>query len=411
MTLFALLSARTPVDDRSASTGGPTLVALLPLAGQTLIEYQARQLCSAGAAECAIVVDAILPDLAAAVDRLQRDGIRVTLVRDMPVLARMIAPTDQVLMLGEGHVLPTDSLRALARQQPPLLLTLPGTPETREFERIDGDGMWAGAALAPGGLLLSTLDMLGEWDLSLTIVRLLVQDGAGRRPCDVAMVLDGRVAVVRDAEGASAAASVLSRGVGVEKEQANSDDLLFGRLAGILAQVATRRGFGADRLRIAGIACAALSLASMLLWSVAIGAMLGFAALMLERVAARVESVLRLIDIRRRTERLPLAIILAGLFLLGWSIGSGGALAMLGAAVAPASLAVVPVAASLAATRRPPPWSLVGPATALAMLFMGSLLSAPASALALAGLAAFVGAGWALRRAADAQSSTDFSPI
>lgn len=411
MTQFALLSARAHVDDRSVSADGSVLMALLPLAGQTLVEYQARQLCSAGAGECAILVDAISPDLAAAVDRLQRDGIRVTLVRDMPVLARMIAPTDQVLMLGEGHVLPTGSLRELAQQQPPTLLTLPVTPETRDFERIDGDGMWAGAALAPGGLLLSTLDMLGEWDLSLTIVRLLVQEGADRRPCDVAMVLDGRIAIVRDAGGASAAESMLSRGVGAEKERTNSDDLLFGRLAGILAQTATRRGFGAGQLRIGGIACAVLSLASMLLWSVAVGAALGFAALMLERVAARVESVLRLIDARSRTDRLPPGIILAALFLLGWSIGGGGALAMLGAAAVPASIAVVPIAASLAATHRPPPWALVGPATVLAVLFMGALLSAPASALALTGLAALAGAGWALRRAAEAQSSADFSPI
>lgn len=411
MTLLAILSARSRVADRSAPPGDPTLTALLPLVGQSLLEYQARQLFAAGATECAVLVDAVSPDLAAAVDRLQRDSVRVTLVRDMPALARMVAPADHVVFLGEGHVLPTDILRTFVRQNPPMLLTLPVTPETRDFERIDGDGMWAGAALAPGRLLLTTLDMLGEWDLSLTIVRRLVQDGAGRRSCDVAMVLEGRIAIVRDMAGADAAARTLAGWLRADNAPADSDDLLFGRLAGMLAQAATRRGLAADRLRIAGIACAALALISMLVWSAAVGAVLAAAALMIQRVAAKVESVLRLVEAPDRSDRLPVGIVLAGLFLLGWSIGGGGALALLGAAAAPALIALGPVAASLAAMRRPPPWALIGPATASTVLFGGALLSAPAGALALAGLAALGGLTWSLRRAAEGRQSAGFSSI
>ncbi len=400
MTLLAILSARAHVDDTPLPAGGTTLRALLPLAGQTLIEYQARQAFAAGATECAVLVDAVSPDLAAAVDRLQRDSIRVSLVRDMPALGRFVAPGDQILMLGEGHLLPTESLRELTRQQPPVLLTLPATPETRDFERLDGDGMWAGAALAPGSVLLSTLDMLGEWDLCLTIVRRLVQGGAGRLPCDVGMVIDGTLGIVRDRPAAAEAEWVLTGRLGTEQARADSDDLLFGDAAGMLARIATRRGLAAEQLRIAAIVCAALCLVSMMLWSVAVGAALGFAALMLQRVAARVESVLRLIEAERRSDRLPVVIIWAALFLLGWRIGGGGALAVLGAVAVPVLIAIVPLVAAVAGSRRPPAWALIGPATVVLLLFAGALLSVPAGALALTGLAALGAVVWSLRRAA-----------
>lgn len=411
MTLLALLSARARVDGGPPAVGGTTLRALLPLAGQTLVEYQARQVFAAGASECAILVDAVSPELAAAVDRLQRDSIRVSLVRDMPALGRLVAPGDQILMLGEGHMLPTDALSELARQQPPMLLTLPATPETRDFERIDGGGMWAGAALAPGGVLLSTLDMLGEWDLCLTIVRRLVQDGAGRLPCDVGKVIDGTVGIVRDRPGAAEAERVLTGRLGAEQARGDSDDLLFGNAAGMLARVATRRGLAAEQLRITAIICAALCLVSMMLWSVAVGAVLGFGALMLQRVAARVESVLRLIETGRRSDRLPLAIVWAALCLLGWRIGGEGPLAMLGAVAVPVLIAIVPLVAAVAGSRRPPAWALIGPATAVLVLLSGALLSVPAGALALTGLAALCALVWSLRLAVAGRESTGFKSI
>lgn len=243
MTLLALLSARAAADDWSAHGGGSRLKALLPFAGQTLLEYQARQLAAAGAVECAVLVDTVSPELAAAVDRLQRDSIRVSLVRDLPALGRIVGADDGILVLGEGHVLPTGALTQLAALLPPTLLTLPATPETRDFERIDGDSMWAGVALAPGALLLSTLDMLGEWDLALTVVRRMVQDGASRQPCDLGMVLDGRVAIVRDRAGAEAAARVLTSQPGGGGGYTDCDGLLFGSLAERLAQLAMRRGW------------------------------------------------------------------------------------------------------------------------------------------------------------------------
>ena len=57
------------------------LRATLVFAGQTLVEYQARQAAEAGAGHISIHVGAITPSLTRSVDRLLADGINVSLVR------------------------------------------------------------------------------------------------------------------------------------------------------------------------------------------------------------------------------------------------------------------------------------------------------------------------------------------
>lgn len=391
MTLVALLMAR----------GGTPLRALLPIAGQTLLEYQARQATAAGAAECAVVVDAVTPDLAAAVDRLQRDSIRVTLIRDLPSLGRLVSLDDRVLIMGEGHVLPTERLRELAALTPPIIMSLPATPETRDFERIDGDGMWAGAALSDGALLLSTIDMLGEWDLCLTILRRLVQEGAQRMICDVGAVMDGSVAIVRDAASASAAQAVLARRLGTDGDRQGLDDVLLGRAAGVLARAATRRGLAAEQLRAVALGCIAVGSLFMATWNIAAGAALALAGLLAAHVGVRVKRTLRLTDTRDLSQSWPVAMILIALFFVGWRVGGGSPLSLLGSAMVPALVALAPLASKSAGSRRPPFWMLIGPASATAALLLGALLAVPAAALALVGLTAFAGCAWSLRRSVE----------
>ena len=58
------------------------LRALLPLAGRTLFEYQARCLAAAGAAPIVVLVERIPPELHEAMERLRIDGLSVTPVSD-----------------------------------------------------------------------------------------------------------------------------------------------------------------------------------------------------------------------------------------------------------------------------------------------------------------------------------------
>src|SRR3546814_9280982 len=81
----AVMSASATLDH-----GDGPLRATLVFAGQTLVEYQARQAAQAGAGHISIHVNAITPPLSRSVDRLNADGISVSLVRTPAELRQTI---------------------------------------------------------------------------------------------------------------------------------------------------------------------------------------------------------------------------------------------------------------------------------------------------------------------------------
>src|SRR3546814_8234859 len=97
MTFAAILSA-----SRAGGDSAGSLRASLHFAGQTLVEYQARQAVRAGADRVMILVSVITPALSQAVDRLSADGIAVALVRDMVSMVRD-APDRKSTRLNSSH--------------------------------------------------------------------------------------------------------------------------------------------------------------------------------------------------------------------------------------------------------------------------------------------------------------------
>jgi len=173
MALGALIAAYQEDDE-----GG--LRALLPLAGQTLIEYQARCAAAVEAAPIVVIVERIPPLLNEAFERLRADGIALVAVGDAQEAASRFEPSGMILLLGDG-VVPTPELIAqVAGEEEPAIATLPDDPQHEQFERIDAQARWAGVALIEGHLLASTAAMLGDWDLQSTLLRRALQDGAAR---------------------------------------------------------------------------------------------------------------------------------------------------------------------------------------------------------------------------------------
>ena len=80
MALGALISAY------GESPHSGNLYAALPLAGRTLLEYQARLAAAAGAAPIVVLVERMPPILLAAVDRLVGEGVAVQLARASDIL-------------------------------------------------------------------------------------------------------------------------------------------------------------------------------------------------------------------------------------------------------------------------------------------------------------------------------------
>jgi hypothetical protein len=159
---------------------GDGLRATLPLAGRSLIEYQAGLALAAGAEHILILVERVPAALAQAVDRLRRGQARVEIARSLADAIDRLHPEERILLFADGAIAAQAAVDRLARAAPPALLALPDTPEYADFERIDAAERWAGFALFGKGFLEATAQMLGDWDLGSTLLRRLVQGDAAR---------------------------------------------------------------------------------------------------------------------------------------------------------------------------------------------------------------------------------------
>lgn len=389
MALVAVLSVRTATRHVPGEPHARRQGELL-FAGQTLVEYQARLVHAAGAAQIAILVDDISPVLTGAVDRLGHDGIHVSLVRDMPSLGRMISLADDILLVGDGHVLPSHDIARLGQAPGARLLVLPSSSATTAFERIDAGHMWAGAARAPAPLLLGILDMLGDWDIALTLVRRLVQDGAERTLCDTANIFDGQIAVMTDQATAEAATQALTRsGPGFDLPSGDLDDWPVGRPAALLTPAVVRRGIPGSTLRMGAIVLALLGLMLILISWVATGLLLCLGALIGDRMARQLDRILLLAPGTRPIEYAVRAAALAAILEVGLLHGGGGALGGAGALLSVGLLALMPMAQSRGLGRGVPSVLKFSPGAALLLLTAGAALGLIPQASALCAVLAF----------------------
>ena len=175
MALGALIGAYQEDD-----SGG--LRALLPLAGRSLLEYQARCAAAAGAAPIVVIVERVPQALQDAFERLRLDGIGVFPVSDVHEAVTRFEPGSMIVLIGDGIVPTADLVAQFAEDAEPAVATVPDDEEHEAFERIDGHARWAGVALVDARLLGSTAAMLGDWDLQSTLLRRALQEGALRVP-------------------------------------------------------------------------------------------------------------------------------------------------------------------------------------------------------------------------------------
>lgn len=174
MPLAALIAAQDQTDI------GDGLRATLPLAGRTLIEHQAGLAIAAGAAHVVVLVERVPAVLAQAVDRLRRQGARIEIARSVADAIDRFHPSERIMLVADGAVAAQGAVDALGREDGAALLALPDNQDTAEFERIDAAERWAGFALLDKASLEATAQMLGDWDLTSTLLRRLVQADAVR---------------------------------------------------------------------------------------------------------------------------------------------------------------------------------------------------------------------------------------
>jgi hypothetical protein len=177
MALGALIGAYQESDDG-------VLRALFPLAGRTLVEYQARCAAAAGAAPIVVLVERVPTHLNDAFERLRQEGISVVPVSDGVEAATRFEAGELILLIGDGVAPPVELLTEIAEEPEPAVITVPDDEEHQRFERIDGSSRWAGVALVDSQTLGATVAMLGDWDLQSTLLRRVLQAGARRIPVE-----------------------------------------------------------------------------------------------------------------------------------------------------------------------------------------------------------------------------------
>ena len=196
----------TDDDGLTADSPSPSLV---PVAGQTLIEYQVRVARACGAGHIVVLVDRIPALLVSAFDRLRADGIDIDIARDASEVADRIHPEEQLIVFASGAVASRSLVEALVEKAEPTLVTMLNTPQTEHFERIDALYRWGGLALLNGKLLRDTAAILGDWTLGPTLLRTALQAGAERLPYE-----GNELALVRDEKDGQIVANALASGDG-----------------------------------------------------------------------------------------------------------------------------------------------------------------------------------------------------
>ena len=173
MALGALIGAYQEDDQ-----GG--LRALLPLAGRTLIEYQARCAAAAGAAPIVVLVERVPPRSTTRSSGCAARGMTVVPVSDGNEAASRFEAGTLILLIADGFAPDCRSVRPARRRCRAGDRHCPRRRSAPAFERIDATSRWAGVALVDGQTLASTAAMLGDWDLQSTLLRRAVQAGARR---------------------------------------------------------------------------------------------------------------------------------------------------------------------------------------------------------------------------------------
>jgi CheY-like chemotaxis protein len=205
MALGALIGA-------TQEDGDGALRALYPLAGRTLLEYQARCVAAAGASPIVVLVERVPPALQEAIERLRGEGMSVVAVSDGNEAASRFEAGTMIVQVADGLAPDSGLIAKLVDFGEPAIALFPDEAPFERHERIDATSRWAGVALVDNHTLGSTAAMLGDWDLQSTLLRKAVQGGARRVPAGGAGLGTLLAQAPGDLEGFERRLVVASRG-------------------------------------------------------------------------------------------------------------------------------------------------------------------------------------------------------
>jgi len=168
--LAGLLFANHDADDRPN-----LLAATLPFAGGTLIEYQARLLIGAGAAQILVAVTRATPELVGAVNRIRKAGVPVDVVRTAAEALEKTHPLATLIAIADGLIAGEETVRQMTDGEGDALLVVEDSAGLPGLERLDATLLWAGIARAGPRRLADAARLPEEYDLQSTLLRVVAQ--------------------------------------------------------------------------------------------------------------------------------------------------------------------------------------------------------------------------------------------
>jgi hypothetical protein len=385
--LAGLLFAVRDAEDRP-----DRLAATLPFAGTTVIEYQARLLLAAGAAQIVVVVTRLTPDLLGAISRIGRRGIAVDAVRSVGEAAEKLHPLARVLIVADGLITGEGTIRLLAGEGSDALLVIGEGEADAAFERIGGRMAWAGIARLAPTRLREVAAMPRDYDPQSALLRVAAQVGAAHLLLPPGANAEGhgvaRRASALDVQGRAVAAAAMTA------RQGWFDRLIVAPIGRLALPLLVSRGVPAGFVALGGVALGLGGLAAAYFDLFATGLTLVLAGV----IAASIGSALAdLRDEPRLAKALDGASVflpLVAALLVAWrtDLTSGGTTATV-VAVALAGFAGLAERAMPGRKRRPP-WG--SPGAYLIVLLAGAIAGAPPIGLVAAGIYAAITAAAAV---------------
>ena len=168
--LAGLLFANHDADDRPN-----LLAATLPFGTGTLIEFQARLLIAAGAAQILVAVTRATPELVGAVNRIRKGGVSVDVVRTAAEALEKTHPLATLLVIADGLIASEETVLDMAEGEGDALLVVDEEAGLAGLERLDSRLFWAGIARVGPRRLADAARLPDEYDLQSTLLRVVAQ--------------------------------------------------------------------------------------------------------------------------------------------------------------------------------------------------------------------------------------------
>lgn len=352
------------------------LAATLPFGGMTLIEYQARLLIAAGAAQLLVAVGRVTPALAGAVNRIGRRGATVDIVRSAEEAKAKAHPLSTIVALADGLVT-TDAVVANMALEPVDTLLVTPTGDATSVERVDSGHCWAGVATLSVDRLDDAARLPREYDFQSTLLRVATQARAAHVLLPAKAARSGH-GVERDAGTLEVRSKDVLASL-AEQRTGWIDRFVFTPVTRLVLPLLVRRKVPDIAVGIAGGIIGLAGLAAIPFWDSGAAAVLLFVAMVLLS-AGSLLGWLRGEDTHAAWQERGMEIL--G---IGGILGIGVVQSLIVSAGTAAVLALTGVAVTILTRRIPaprPPWAAT-PATALVLLAPFALAGTPIAGLAL----------------------------